>query len=123
MISFNILLHDFNFNKAEAYDIMPYLLERFKRCKINNQWYPLKHIPTTDEEYKEFVDSWCKYQYWSRCQYEFLMLPWPFGCVDTYERCIDLINSSEKIDAYKQIQMNLDVIVGIFKMNVDLLFE
>ena len=49
------------------------------------------------------------------------MLGWPPGKTDTLEDCRKLIDSSIKIDAYDQIEMNLNIIADIFKENVELL--
>lgn len=124
MKNFYVLLHDSNKNDVYRYNIMPYLIEVYKNCQKSNRWWMfdnLNRCPRTTEEFILFVDIVCKYQFWSRCQYEWLMLGWPPGKTDTLEDCRKLIDSSIKIDAYDQIEMNLNIIADIFKENVELL--
>lgn len=121
MKSFKVLLHNFNTNSPEAYDIMPYLIRTWQKCEETDNWWPAKDYqtkPSTREDFIEFVKSACRNQYWSRCEYEFLMLGWPYGKTDTLEDCYKVIKSTTKIDAYAQIEMNLEVITDVFIENV-----
>lgn len=71
---FNVLIVNINTNKIEPYDILPY----FRRCygetieknQFNSDYWK---IPVSLEDWIGFVDKWAKYQYWSRCEYEFLI--------------------------------------------------
>lgn len=121
MKEFNILLHNFNTNRVEKHNIMPYLVDTYKECKAANFWWPLDNttvMPTHKNELVDFVKRVCKYKYWSRCQYEWLMLGWPYGKLDTLEDCHKILDSSIKIDAWEQIEMNLDAVSDIFIENV-----
>lgn len=112
---------------------MPYFRREWKiRPFGRDEKY--KKIPvTTKPLLREWVDAFAKYQFWSRCQYEFLMAQWPF-CTrkinddirhyvkvnpdannekDDIQLCNIIIKDMVKIDVYEQIRMNIDVIVDI----------
>ena len=55
---------------------------------------------------QEWIESTSRYMFWARCQYEFLMAPWPYK-EDT------LIKDMYKIDVHEQIMNNIDVITNI----------
>lgn len=112
---------------------MPYFRREWKiRPFGRDEKY--KKIPvTTKPQLREWVDAFAKYQFWSRCQYEFLMAQWPFGThkmsdeirhyvkanpdankeKDDIQLCNIIIKDMVKIDVYEQIRMNIDVIVDI----------
>lgn len=92
MQSFKVINYDINRQKFEAYDIMPYLIECYKKEKKK---------PKTFEEFKDFIEKQSLYMYWSRCQYEIILVDWPCQKVE------------EKWDVYDQIMMNIDVITDI----------
>jgi len=50
---------------------------------------------------KEFIVKECRYQFWSRCEYEIIISSWP-----------NEINK-KKIDVYDQIVLNIDIITKI----------
>lgn len=101
MKAFNVIWWDFNKKEPEAYDIMPFLLNEYERK-------PRKHKPkiTDRAAVVKFVRQYALYQWWGRCQYEIIIRNWPTQ---------DL---SVKWDIYKQIEMNLDIIVDIFIKNI-----
>lgn len=130
---FKVLLMDFNRKEYEAYDVLPYFRNvwrghRFNRDKDYNK-IPVK----TREQLKEWIIDWGRYQFWSRCEYEFLMGNWPFGSrkmreelkvflkakpdLDTVDGDIKLCNiiigDMVKIDVYEQLMMNIDIVVDI----------
>lgn len=130
---FKVLLMDINKKTYEEYDILPYFRREWKiRSFGRDEKY--KKIPvTTKPQLMEWVDTFAKYQFWSRCQYEFLMAQWPF-CTrkinddirhyvkvnpdannekDDIQLCNIIIKDMVKIDVYEQIRMNIDVIVDI----------
>lgn len=108
MKSFNVLLFDFNKDTPAIYDIMPYLctcyknLSKSKRLKLS-----------TFDDYKKFIIQELKYQYWGRCEYEFLMVHWPYKNGNPLEK-------SYKIDIYEQCKMNIDIITQIFIDNISI---
>lgn len=120
MISFFVLLHDFNTNRPEKYDIMPYLMQTYKECKEKDHWWPMDSmkVPETLADFRMFVHHACRNRFWARCEYEWLMIGWPYGKTDTKEDCLKIIHSSHKIDAFDQIEMNLVVITQVFMANL-----
>lgn len=121
MKQFNVINFNFNANKFEAYDVIPYLvreyheqIERYNTVKLEldeaktedeikiaksnlDYW----RIPQTFDEFKQFVKDKAQYQFWSRCEYEIILVDWP--CQKT----------EEKWDVYDQIMMNLDIVTQI----------
>lgn len=85
--------------RYEPYDILPYL---------SREWGNLK--PREKEAAKENLGAWVKkelqYQYWGRCEYEFLLLPWPPGR-----------SEPTKVDIYWQALHNLELITKLFSEN------
>lgn len=92
MKKFNVLNFDINRNRFVEYDVLPYL----RRCYDESGQKPI-----TKDEWKQFVKREAQYRYWSRCEYEIILVDWP--CKKT----------EKKIDVYQQIMMNLDIIVDI----------
>ena len=90
MKKFNVLIWDFNTDKLEHYDVLPYLR---KEC--------FKEIPKSKEELKKSIESNSIYRYWSRCEYEMIIHGWPVR------------QNDYKIDVHEQIMMKIDVITDI----------
>ena len=123
---FNVLLRDFNKKKPIPYDVLPY----FRR-----EWEErYKDIPVkTKEDLKKWIKDRSQYQFWSRCEYEFLVAKWPFGgwqLTEDMEKFIatnpdlkdnktniDMCNIITKemdvIDVHEQIMMNIDIVTDI----------
>lgn len=100
IIPFNVINYEFNSKKFEPYDVMPYLIDCYKKVKRR------KCCPKTFDEFKAFVKSESQYQFWSRCEYEIILSDWPSG------------NEQKKIDVYEQIMMNLDLVTDLLMKNV-----
>lgn len=117
MKSFNVIIYDFNSKKFKSYDIIPYLLLRWeeflKKAIFVDDPLDYWKIPTTFEEYKNWIDGELKYQYWGRCQYELVLSPWPPKENEEREMILEK-NSAEKWDIYQQCVMNIDIIAQIF---------
>ena len=92
--SFYVLNWDFNSDELEQYDVLPYFRECYKKLNKNRR-------PVTVNEWKDFVKNKGMYQFWGRCQYEVIITGWP------------LQKNKVKVDVWKQIEMNIDVIVSI----------
>ena len=92
--SFYVLNWDFNTDDLEEYDILPYFRECYKKLNKNKR-------PKTVNEWKDFVKNKGMYQFWSRCQYEIIVTGWPQQ------------KNEVKVDVWRQIEMNIDVIVDI----------
>ena len=130
---FKVLLMDFNRKKYEAYDVLPYFRNIWRGHRFN--WdKDYNKIPVkTKEQLKEWIIDWARYQFWARCEYEFLMASWPFGShsmteemkeflktnpdIDNYDDdlrfCNIIIRDMVKIDVYVQLMMNIDILVDI----------
>lgn len=92
MNTFNTITYDCNSKKFVPYDVLPYL----RRC------YEKKDDkPKTVEEFTQFVKDESMYQFWSRCEYEVILVDWPNQSI------------SKKTDVYDQIMANIDVVVKL----------
>ena len=130
---FNVLLRDFNKKKPTFYDVLPYFRREWKERPYN--WdKDYKNVPVkTKEELKKWIKDRSQYQFWSRCEYEFLIAKWPFGGrqltedmekfiatnpdLKDYKTNIDMCNIITKdmdiIDVHEQIMMNIDIVTDI----------
>ena len=102
MKSFNVIIYDPNLRKFVEYDIMPYLIRTYNEKKERKET-----LPKTFDEFKNFVKSESQYQFWSRFEYEIILIDWP--CQKNHE----------KWDVYKQIMMNLDIVTKVFMENIN----
>lgn len=101
MATFNVLIENFNTHMPEKYDILGVLKDDWKHKKKK------KELLNDRREIKSFIDSKLRYHFWGRCEYEFIILPWPYREKDIEEQMY-------KIDIYEQCKMNLDLIVDLF---------
>lgn len=99
MEKFNVIVHNFNKDEFEAYDVIPYLVNKYKSTKDK---------PKTFEEFKKFIKGWAMYQWWARCEYEIVLSSWP-----PHEK------SEKKWDVYMQVMLNLDVITKIVMESIN----
>ena len=97
--SFNVINFDFNSNEFESSAVMPYLVGCYKIEKKDKR-------PVTFDEFKKFVESNSMYMYWSRCEYEVILLDWPNQ------------KTNKKIDIHWQIMNNIDLVTNILMENV-----
>ena len=102
---YKVISWNFNHDDIEYYDIMPFLIDSYKKIKKNK--------PKTFDEIKEFIINESRYRFWSRCEYEIAV-----GGIHSKHP-----ENFEKIDAYYQLEMNLDHIVDYIndylEMNLD----
>lgn len=100
---FYVLTWDFNRDKIEHYDVLPYLRTRLEERIEKNKKDEDEYFkdPKSFDEFKKFVEDESLYQFWSRCEYEMIVHGWPVR------------KNDYKIDVHEQIMMNLDVISGI----------
>lgn len=96
-LQYNVILYDVNQRKFIPYDVLPYFGDRYKELIKKKEKRPI-----TFDEFKEFIISEGKYQFWSRCEYEIILQSWPNQDVD------------KKIDAWDQIEMNIDMVTRTF---------
>ena len=100
---FHVLTWDFNKDKIEHYDVLPYLRDRLeerieKNKKDEDEYFK---VPKSFDDFKKFVKDESLYQFWSRCEYEMIVHGWPVR------------KNDYKIDVHEQIMMNIDIIAGI----------
>lgn len=112
-ISFFVFVKNFNNGVLEQYDIMPTLYRRIydNRGNISKDFYvyneDFSKIPVKSKEMlNDFVNSELRYHFWSKCEYEFIVLDWP--CRDTIEESRPI-----KVDVYNQVKPNLPIIVDL----------
>ena len=96
---FFVIIDDSNKQEFVTYNVMPYLMECFRKAKKNDK-------PKSFDEFKEFVKSNSMYMYWSRCQYEVVLKSWPSG------------GHEKKIDVHWQLMMNIDIVTKVLMHNV-----
>ena len=125
---FNVLWLNFSTKKVEYYDVLPYFRDCWNNKRYKNE---IKAIKSFDQ-LKEWIIGKSRYMYRARCEYEFLIANWPFGCKKMYDDlkcflpvynigdwdhdikfCNIITNSMEKIDIYDQIMMNIDIVVNL----------
>ena len=91
---YKVISWDFNSDNIKYYDIMPFLIDSYKKIKKNK--------PKTFDEIKEFITNESRYRFWSRCEYEVIITGWPKQ------------KKEVKIDIFNQIMENIDVITTHF---------
>ena len=98
---FNVMQFDFNRSKLDFYDVLPYFRREYNECQKDKR-------PKTREEWVEFVNRKGRYQFWSNAVYEFQISSWP-----PYRDIEKFMKEHEKVDAWQQIEANLDVVVDL----------
>lgn len=111
MIPYHVLLWDINHKVPEWYDIMPYFIQEFKSQKKNSYLFSDGKEPKTFDDFKNFILHASRYRFWSRCEYEIIVSEWPYDENDP-------LKNSEKIDAYQQIESNIDAVTYVFMFNI-----
>lgn len=106
MIPFKVLWLEYNKNKPTYYDIMPYLVRKY-----NDAYKADKPSKKNFEQCKDFVTRKLMYQYWARCEYEFIIAHWPY-------KEDSPLKDSYKIDIFEQCKMNIDIITRVFMKNI-----
>ena len=91
--------------KFVPYDVMPYLINSY-RDDNKHRWKVYK-CPVTFDEYKEYIKRNSMYMWWSKCEYEIILMDWPCQ------------KKQEKWDIHKQLMMNIDIITEIFIKNIE----
>lgn len=96
-----VLKYDFNSNEIVNYNVMIGLAEKLHKKVKKKEVYDKKTL-------KEFLQREFMSQYWARCEYEILVS----GLFNKSEK--------EKIDIWRQLEMNLDNIVEYVNLKCDL---
>lgn len=116
-LSFYAMVKNFNNGEVEKYDIMPALYNEIYdddgNISSNFCVYDSKfnRLPVDSiEKLYEFVDNELRYHFWAKCEYEFIVIDWPYKT-----DCEDVINNNRavKIDVYEQLKPNMHNIVNL----------
>lgn len=94
-LEWNVLYSDFNSKKIMKYNIFNEKIKENIYKEIKN-----KKIKSYDE-LKQYVENWARYHYWSKVECELAM-------GNLFGKYPD---DFEKIDMFKQIEINLDRII------------
>lgn len=97
MKAFNVIIYDCNAKEFKSYNIVPYFIQEYNEAEIK---------PKTFEEFREFIKGWSAYRFWSRCEYEIILVDWPDQTVN------------ERWDIHKQIMMNIDIVTKVVMENI-----
>ena len=101
-----VLLYDFNKKKIINYNVMNGIAELISKKIKNGTIY-------NKETLKEFLKKEYMYRYWSKAEYEILVSGLHNNAND----------DMEKIDIWRQLEMNLDRIVDYINIECDLKFK
>ncbi len=118
MKKFNVIVYNINSKQFETYDIIPYLVSQYQKATSK---------PKTFDEFKDFVKNESMYQWWSRCEYEIILSPWPYvsSPSEKYDKKGEddieawkehwkkHLKECKKIDVYYQVRINLDIITTL----------
>jgi len=118
MKEFNVINYNINRKEFISYNIIPYLVSCYDDTKDK---------PITFDDFKEFVKKESMYQWWSRCEYEIILSPWPYisSPSERYDKKGENdikawkehwnkhLKECQKIDIHYQVMMNLDVITAL----------
>ena len=126
MRQFNVI-NNMN-GKFEKYDVINRLSQSWDY--MEDQWEEIQNDPEylrdpegwwkkpeTDEEIRKWVERELRYLFWGKCEWEMILSPWPYRHL---EDGTPILKQGEykKIDVYEQCEMNMDLIVQIFKEDV-----
>lgn len=101
--NFNVIVSDFNTKEFKSYNVIPYFIQCYKKAKQK---------PKTFEEFKEFIKKEGMYMYWARCQYEIVLVHWPYKEDNPLDNC-------KKIDVWWQIENNIDLVTRVLMYNIN----
>jgi hypothetical protein len=130
-MKFNVIVYDFNSKEFKSYDVIPYFLNCYKKERPK---------PKTLKEIKDFIIRKSQYMFWSRCEWEILLAPWPYGSFNIKEQLKTFVKDNPelnledysisnkfyniitsemiKIDVHQQIMSNIDIVVDVFKKSI-----
>ena len=121
-----------NTDKLENFDIFRNIV--FCECVSD----AIKKDGKTRDELKREIRRACMYEFWSRCEYESVIKNWYSDTENTVFKCAnpdtlksnrieegkytlkcEKYNHSQKIDVWRQIEPNLDILVDYIIANVN----
>ena len=75
------------------------------------KWSVARYVVMTPEERKELVRdplSWCFMETWGKCEFEFIVCPWPYRDGETVEEC------GNKVDVFTMyVQPNAKLLMDM----------
>lgn len=95
MLQWNVYVGDFNSGEIKTYNIFNHF--SFHHCCLD----AMKDFGDDKERFAEEIDSWMKYYFWCKCEWEIIIDHWPSN-----ERM-----SNKKVDVYSQVRLNWDVFI------------
>lgn len=108
---FFALYKDFNNGAIKTYDVLQCVFDSILNTKggikkkdffiLDKKWNRVD--VRTKEQCEQFVSQILRYYFWSKCEWEFVCLDWPYR--DTIKE-----SNPVKIDVYDQLEPNLQVI-------------
>lgn len=102
-LQWNVLYHSINKNKITTFNI-------FDHCSFAVAVVRILSTVHSKEEFAKEIRKELQYYFWSKCEYEIIISPWP-----------PRGKPREKIDVYEQIVMNWDIFVDYIWNKKDLL--
>ena len=115
---FNCIIYNPNKREFGAYNVIPYFVNVYDRLierrkeegikddeEVNDYW----KVPVTHEDFVNFVERHGMSQFWSRCEYEVILSPWP-----PTENGED----DKKIDIWWQINLNKELIAKLVEQAI-----
>lgn len=82
----NVIVHDINYDQFISYNV-------FRHVRFSED---IKKGPRKGQDFDEWLRCTIMYYFWSKCEYEIILSPWP-----PHENDKDL-----KIDVYDQLMVN-----------------
>ena len=89
-MKWSVLYHNVNKRQIESYDI-------FKHCGFRREFYNIAQKQADKDLFAEELWHCLMYYFWSKCEYEVLIYPWP---------CSIERDKPRKIDIFSQITCN-----------------
>ena len=117
---FNVLTWDFNGDKLEHYDVLPYFRQEYQERKKKAKGKRIQKIlaenpdmkkyygvPANRDEMRKFIEGESLYMFWARCEWEMIVHGWPVR------------KNDYKLDVHEQVMMNIDTITDILWEEVE----
>lgn len=108
---FFAMYKDFNNGKIKPYEVLGVVFDTILNSRgginkknffiLDNKWN--KVDVRTKEQCEKFIEQEFRYHFWSKCEWEFICIDWPYR---------DNIDNSRpvKIDVFDQLEPNIPVI-------------
>lgn len=122
--TFNVITY---ITEPKSYDVLPYFRKMWERR--------YKEEVKNKKDLKDWIIRMSQYQFWARCEYEWLIASWPFDMRNIPEKLMKYYSDKKeseqnsytqsvylsniitqnmiKVDVHYQIMMNIDIITDI----------